>query len=67
MIQLKMNPYNDKEKKALADLFKILEVEFSTRYCGIDSCAECDYRHLCYDLDKARAHARRKAQEVSKK
>ena len=67
MIQLKMNPYNDKEKKALLKLLTNASTTLSVVYCELDDCVECDYRHLCYDLEKAKQHACRKVQEVSKK
>lgn len=56
MITLRMNPYSDAEKRALDFAFQAAMNKFVGKYCGTSPCRECEYRHVCYDLDSARRH-----------
>lgn len=55
MITIKTNVYTNKERIALANVMEISAREFINKYCNPQTrCAECDYRHVCYDVLKAR-------------
>lgn len=56
MITLRLNPYTDAEKKALDAALQSAMNKFIDIYCGPTPCRECNYRHVCYDLDRARRY-----------
>lgn len=67
MITVKTNCYNANEKGPLAEALKAAVNKFINNYCTPQAeCQTCEYRHLCYDLIKARNYAVKLAQEVGK-
>lgn len=59
MISLRLNPYTDAEKKALDEAFAAALRVLNEKYCGnfvTTTCAECQYRHICYDIEKAHSY-----------
>lgn len=59
MITLKMNPYNDKEKKLLHSMFiDACAVIQNLDECEGD-CASCTLKHICYDIHAVERHLRR--------
>lgn len=55
MITLKLNAYSPSEKRELAKLFEEYRSRVVVNICGKQDnyCAECEYKHLCYDVCKA--------------
>lgn len=67
MITVKTNCYNTNEKGSLAVALNAAVKEFINNYCTPQAhCQTCEFRHLCYDLIKARDYAVKLAQEVGK-
>lgn len=66
MITLRINSYSDAEKKALDYALQSALNKFIGKYCGKSPCVECEYRHVCYDLDSARRHANKVAEGEKK-
>ena len=59
MITLRVNTYNVKELKELAEGLEAVEYVIAEQHCGDGNCKNCDYRHICYDLAAAREHAKK--------
>lgn len=57
MITIRCNHYNDKEVYMLFKLLRTSESEFLAENC-METCDNCEYKHLCYDLEKARRYMR---------
>lgn len=53
MITVLSNSYNPREMKAIHEVMCTARSKFLEKYCGEQRCEFCDYRHVCYDLDKA--------------
>lgn len=49
MIRFFHKNYNSKELGLLARLLRRMSVDIP---CGESECEECDYRHLCYDVEQ---------------
>lgn len=60
MISIKKNPYSDAELLALHSAMHEAVKAFINGYCKPEyKCQTCEYRHVCYDLIKARDYAYR--------
>lgn len=67
MISIKKNSFNDNERLALHDSLNMAVAHFVNTYCKPTAkCQTCEYRHVCYDLIKARDYAYKIATEVTK-
>lgn len=66
MITVKTGMYTEDEKKALFHVLQKANNDFD-RYCNpMRRCDACEYRHLCADLENARAYAHELKQGVEK-
>lgn len=55
MIRLLLAPYNDTELDKLTTLLGKMETLLQNEQCDRhDCCSECEYRHLCSDLQEAK-------------
>lgn len=67
MITVKSNVYSDNEKLALYHSLNDAVTSFINNYCDVKSnCQTCKYRHVCYDLIKARDYSYRIATNQTK-
>ena len=64
MISIYSKSYNQEEKQALNDMINELNIMFNECYCpqykdGYKDydCRLCEYRHLCYDIEKITQHS----------
>lgn len=64
MITIRCNPYTDAEVQMLYKILRRAEVQLQVECCKDKRCDECEYRHLCYDLDKCSAHMRNLKQMI---
>lgn len=66
MITIKTNAYTNEERNALDFVLRESVKAFINKYCDPKvRCAECAYRHVCYDVLKARDYMT-KLTEVTK-
>lgn len=52
MIQLRLNPYKDKDKEALLEIFEDIIGNFDIIYC-CNNCDVCRYKKPCEDFRAA--------------